>query len=71
MRSVSKSISVSDVEGASFVPEGYVIDVRITTHLKGEDGFTVGILGTESIHFTYGEAVELYAELGELIGSKK
>lgn len=70
MRGVRKSISVSDVEGASFVPEGYVVDVRVTNHLTGEDGHTVGILSTESIHFTYGEAMELYAQLGAFVGSK-
>ena len=62
---------MSDVEGASFVPEGYVIDIRVTTHLTGEAGYTVGIIGTDNIHLTYGEATELLAKLGELIGSKK
>ena len=62
------SIRVMDIEGKNFVPEGYVVDINITTHLTGEDGYTRGIVGSVSVHLTKGEAEQLLAGLLEVIG---
>lgn len=62
------SIRVMDIDGKGFAPEGYVIDVNITTHLTDEEGYTAGIVGSVSVHLTKGEAQELLAELSKAIG---
>jgi hypothetical protein len=70
-RKISRSIAVSNHKGATFVPEGYEVGIRVTTHVRGEDGFTVGIVANQEMTLTYGEASELLAELSAVLDEVK
>lgn len=55
---ISRSIQVSNWKGESFIPEGYTVHVKFTTHVN-----TGGIIGSQDITLTSEEVAELLAGL--------
>ena len=66
---ISRTMRVANVSTATYVPEGYVVSIDFTTHLK-----TRGIVGSNGIVLTSEEVGELLKELTKVakqLGIKK